>query len=71
MVSGRVRRLVVADGRQCLRGAHRWLRLCRRIEVVEIQAAAQTGLVADYLVHVALDRRVLVQVDVELVERQM
>jgi len=41
------------------------------IEVVEVQAAAQADFVADHLIHVALDRREFVQVDVELVERQM
>jgi len=71
MVSGGERRLVVTDGRQCLRGGYRRLRLCRWIEVVEVQAAAQTNFMADHLVHVALDRREFVQVYVELVERQM
>lgn len=71
MVSGGKRRLVVTDGSQCLSGGYRWLRLCRWIEVVEVQAAAQTNFMADHLVHVALYGREFIQVDVELVKRQM
>lgn len=68
MLSGSERRLVVTDGRQCLCGGYRRLLLYRWIEVVEVQAAAQTDFVADHLVHVALDRWEFVQVYVELVE---
>lgn len=71
MVSGGERWLVVTDGCQSLRGGYRRLRLCRWIEVVEVQAAAQTNFMTDHLVHVALNRREFVQVYVELVERQM
>lgn len=68
MLSGGERRLVMTDGRQSLRGGYRRLRLCRWIEVVEVQAATQTDFVADHLIHVALDWWEFVQVYVELVE---
>lgn len=71
MMSGGKRRLVVTDGSQCLSGGYRWLRLCRWIEVVEVQAAAQTNFMADHFVHIALYRREFIQVDVKLVKRQM
>lgn len=62
MLSGRERRLVVTDRRQCLCSGYRRLLLYRWIEVIEVQAAAQTDFVTDYLIHVALDRREFVQV---------
>lgn len=72
MVPGVELRLVVADGRQCLRGSHRRLRLRRWIEVVKVQTAAHADFVVDHLFYIAFDWWKLIYVHVDhLVERQM